>query len=320
MIKISVREEEIREIEKEISEIEKDAIYKQIDNVIKVMKLEGVEILTIEDAYKKYDWVKKYIRKPLSGYFMRIEGVQKAPISTCFLIERPNIRQNLTNLIVLEKGAKVLFRTLCASALTNISSVHTDYTKLIMKENSEMTIEHIHRWGNRSFVAMSLDADLEKNAKLNYTYRSLESPRELYSFTKGKCHENATANVVVATLAEKSKIIMNENFWLQEDNASAIVKLRVVGKEKGFVKATSRVVAEGTNTKGHLDCQGLMVADDTELDLVPELNSKNRTAMLTHEASIGRITDDVLTYLKARGLTENEAIDLIVSGFLSTKI
>ena len=251
---------------------------------------------------------------------MRIKGVQKSPISTCFIIEHPNIRQNLTNIIVLEKGTKVVFRTLCASALTNLSAVHTDYTKLIMKENSEITIEHIHRWGNRSFVVMALDADLDKNAKMNYTYRSLESPRKLYSYTKGKCKENASANVVIATLAERSRIIMNENFMLQEDNASAIVKLRVVGKEKGFVKATSKVIAEGQNTKGHLDCQGLMVAEDSELDLIPELNSKNKTAMLTHEASIGRITEDVLTYLKARGLTEEEAIDLIISGFLSTKI
>jgi hypothetical protein len=50
--------------------------------------------------------------------------------------------------------------------------------------------------------------------------------------------------------------------------------------------------------------------------LVPELVNENKDALLTHEASIGRISEEELNYLRARGLSENEAIDLIVAGFL----
>ena len=308
------------EIEKEVEDIQKNAIYQQIDNVIKILKLEGVEILTINDAIKKYSWIGKYIKKPLSGYFIRVRGMQKAPISTCFLIDTPNIKQHLTNVIVVEENAKVTFRTLCAANRANLSSVHTDYTKLILKENAEIRIEHLHRWGTRDFVSMALNVEMGKNSKLEYVYRSLESPKKLYSVTKGICEENATAKILASVVTENSIIKINDEFWLIGDKSSAVIKFRVAGREKGYAKTVSKIVAEGGNTKGHLDCQGLMISENSELDMIPELISRNKTATLTHEASIGRITEDVLTYLKARGLTESSAIDLIVAGFLATNV
>ena len=69
--------------------------------------------------------------------------------------------------------------------------------------------------------------------------------------------------------------------------------------------------------RGHLDCQGLVVGEKAMIRLVPSLVVKNKNALLTHEASIGKISEDELNYLRSRGLNKSEAIDLIVSGFLA---
>lgn len=308
---------EIKVDKRLIEEIKSRAVYKQINDQVSLISIPGVEILSIHEAHKKYDWVKKYIPSPIGGYFIWAKETVNFPLSTCFLISSPRVVQRLTNLIVLEKGVKVTFRTLCAAELPDLAGHHTDYTKLIMKDNSTLIVDHVHRWGNRDLVSMSLDAEIGQNAVLNYTYRSLESPKKFITMTKGKCYKNASVNIFIAALAENSQIQMREEFSLIEDNSDAIIKLRIVGKDNGDVKAVSKIITYGNNTKGHLDCQGLMIADNTRIDLIPELDSRNKTSLLTHEASIGRISEDILNYLRSRGLSEDEAIDLIVSGFLS---
>lgn len=294
-------------------------MYKQENNQVLLVPIEGVEVLPIHDAFKRYSWVRKYLPNPLGGYFIWVKKTPTFPLSTCFLISSPRVIQRLTNLIVLEKGVKVTFRTLCAAESPDLAGHHTDYTILIMKMGSTMIVDHVHRWGNRDLVSMSLNALIGKDAKLIYTYRSLESPKKFITMTKGKCMTGATADIFIAALAEESQIRMQENFILKGDNSKSIVKLRIVGRKKGDVKALSKIVTYGNDAHGHLDCQGLMIDDDTRIDLVPELDSRNKTSMLTHEASIGRISEDILNYLRSRGLSEDEAVNLIVSGFLSVE-
>jgi Fe-S cluster assembly scaffold protein SufB len=69
-------------------------------------------------------------------------------------------------------------------------------------------------------------------------------------------------------------------------------------------------------SKGHLDCQGLLVDKKSKISLIPALICQNKETQITHEASIGKISEEQLTYLRMRGLSEKEAIDLICSGFL----
>lgn len=76
-----------------------------------------------------------------------------------------------------------------------------------------------------------------------------------------------------------------------------------------------RMVANEAGT-GHVDCMGLLLAEDVAINVTPELINKNKDASLTHEASVGKISEENLNYLRSRGLTEDEAIDLIVAGFL----
>lgn len=67
---------------------------------------------------------------------------------------------------------------------------------------------------------------------------------------------------------------------------------------------------------GHVDCMGLLLSENSSVQAIPELINRNKDASLTHEASVGKISEETLNYLRSRGLTENEAINLIVTGFL----
>jgi len=89
----------------------------------------------------------------------------------------------------------------------------------------------------------------------------------------------------------------------------------LAGRKNSKITAHSSIIATAPS-KGHLDCQGLLVDKNSEISLIPELICHNKNAQITHEASIGRISEEQLSYLRMRGLKEEEAIDLIVAGFL----
>ena len=104
---------------------------------------------------------------------------------------------------------------------------------------------------------------------------------------------------------------------LKGKGSSGIINLRLVSGKKSKVLAHSQVIAD-SESKGHLDCQGLLTDKKSNISLIPELVCKNKLAQITHEASIGKISQEQLNYLRTRGLTEKQATNLIINGFLET--
>lgn len=77
------------------------------------------------------------------------------------------------------------------------------------------------------------------------------------------------------------------------------------------------MVGKAERVSGHLDCRGLMLSNEGKIVAVPQLDAENIDAKLTHEAAIGRIAEEEIFYLMTRGLSEDEAVSMIVRGFLN---
>ncbi len=307
--------------------------YAQIDNKTpKICRISGVEILPSKIAWEKYNWTKKYFqKKPKQGYFIWVKKNISSYFSTCVSIAAKNTKQNLQNLLVIEKNLKVNLQGICNSQRKNLSGQHKAQGKIILKENSALKYEHIQSWDKSDIVESDYQFILEKNSKLDYSYKNFQSPKKLKINTRINTFEKASANLNIIINSIQSDININDILILKEKNSSGIIKLRLVGKENSRISAHSQVRAEA-ESKGHLDCQGLLVSSEkfhselacrrgrivekSIIKLIPELVCQNKKAQITHEASIGKISEEELNYLRMRGLTEKQAIDLIVNGFL----
>lgn len=109
-----------------------------------------------------------------------------------------------------------------------------------------------------------------------------------------------------------------ESVYLTElngDNSSADVVSRSVAKEESYQKYTSRIVGNSKCT-GHTECDAILM-DNARVLAIPELDAKNLDASLVHEAAIGKIAGDQLIKLMTLGLTEEEAEEQIINGFLA---
>jgi len=295
----------------------KSANFWQIDHKVKnILQVKGVIVSSSPVAWEKFYWTRKYFeKKPKEGYFVWIKKQVNFPLSTCITIASPKIYQNLRNLLVIEKNIKAKANVVCNAKENFLYGKHFAKGKLILKQGSFLVYNHVHKWGEKDFVSPDYQFILEKNSRLIYNYQNLFPPENLELKTTIFSGEKSSSNLNFLINGLNSKIRVKDAILLEGKNSQGIVKLRLVGRENSQILAQS-IISANVPARGHLDCQGLLVDKTSKIALLPQLICRNKEAQITHEASIGKISEEELTYLRMRGLTEKEAIDLIVSGFL----
>jgi Fe-S cluster assembly scaffold protein SufB len=295
----------------------KSVHYLQVNNKVKeFFSPKGTVVLPSYQAWERFDWTRKLFgKKPKEGYFVWIKEQPKIPLTTCVSIASPRTSQSLLNLLVIEKNIKAKANVVCNALKGNLCGSHRAEGKLILKEGASLDYIHNHQWGSEDFVSPNYQFILEKNSRLKYDYRNLFPPKTLELKTAIFNKESSSSSLNFVINGVNSKVKLEEKILLEGKDSQGILRLRLVGKENSQISARSTILAKASG-KGHLDCQGLLVDDKSKISLVPELICQNRQAQITHEASIGRISEEELVYLRMRGLRESEAIDLIVNGFL----
>jgi len=302
---------------KSAKNVKKDFNFWQVDNRIeRINEDKGLIILPSPLAWEKFAWLREWFKeKPKEGYFIWVKKQLDFPLSACVTIASAKVKQSLTNILVIEKNIKAKANVMCHAAKNDLAGTHVAIGKLVLKEGSFLEYNHVHKWGEKDLVNPDYQFVLEKDSRLIYNYQNLFPAKKLNLVNSVIAKKNSSAQISFVVNGDNSEISLNEEIVLKEENAQAVLKLRLVGRKNSQITAKSRVVAKAP-VKGHLDCQGLLVDEKSTISLTPELVCENRMAQITHEASIGRISEEELNYLRMRGLTESEAIDLIVSGFL----
>jgi hypothetical protein len=106
---------------------------------------------------------------------------------------------------------------------------------------------------------------------------------------------------------------------LEGNGAATELATRAIATDNAVV--TMRVLVEArAPAKGHVECSGLLMSPYANVETIPQLAARHHDAVLTHEASIGRLAEDEINYLQAKGFTYDEAVSLLVRGFITTDI
>ncbi|MCK4492111.1 MAG: SufD family Fe-S cluster assembly protein [Candidatus Altiarchaeales archaeon] len=291
--------------------------YLQVDHEIQqVLAEKGVTIMSSPEAYRKFRWTWDHFRRePEEGYFIWVKKQIDHPLTTCIAMSSPKVSQNPGNLVVIEENIKVEIHSVCNAIEENLRGEHVGHSKIIVKENSELKMRHLHSWGKRDLVESGLEFLLGKGAGLSHTYKCLSVPRRLKIENITFLDSRSSANSETVVLARGGEVDLHDSTFLNGEESGGVMKLRMIADKGSRISSHSRMIANNAG-KGHLDCTGLLLDEKSVIDSVPELLNKNKKAILTHEASIGRISEESLNYLRSRGLTEDEAINLIVTGFL----
>lgn len=300
---------------------------------------EGVEILSTRQAFEKYDWVKDYMWNAMSpekdkytaktyleesdGYFIRVKKGYKArhPVQTCMLIKRNKTLQNLHNIIIMEEGSSLEIITGCSTTHSSGDSLHVGVSEIYLQDDSNLQFSMIHSWGKETSVRPRTAATIGKGASYTNNYILLNPVGSLQSYPVSNLNgEGASCTFNTMCLAEKgSNVDTGGIAVLNASGTNAQIMSRSITKG-GRMVARGRLVGNAPGAKAHLECRSLVLEDGGMTLAIPELETSVADVEMTHEAAVGKIARDQIEYLMSRGLTEDEAIGMIVRGFLAGSI
>ncbi len=286
----------------------KNAHYWQVDHrVKKISEKEGVIVLPGSQAWEKFKWSRKWFKqKPKEGYFIWIKKPIDFPLLGCVTVASSGISQNLNNLLVVENNLRVKVNATCNVAKKNLEAIHKAKGKIVLKKGASLEYSHFHQWGEEDMVETDYEFMLEENSKLLYDYKNFSPPKNLNIKNNIFGGAASSSDLSFVVNGRKSNANLEENLFLQGKNSQGQIKLRMVGRDKSKIKAKSTVTAKAPS-KGHLDCQGLLLDRNSAISLIPQLNCQHPQSQITHEASIGKIQQEQLNYLRMRGFNRRRS-------------
>ena len=313
----------------------------QMDNapVHSSVRQEGVEVMAVSQALEKYDWLSDYWWQAVAvdtdkytanielnqhnGYFIRALPGYKTiyPVQACLYLAKARLVQNVHNIIIAEENSELHIITGCTTASNEEAGLHLGVSEFYIKRGAKVTFTMIHNWNPEIAVRPRTAAIVEENGLFLSNYVLMKPVRSLQMYPAARCvGENAVVrynSILVAppgsSLDVGSRAILNAKGAKTEIISRAITT-------GGNIIARGYIEGNAPDVKGHLECRGLILTGEGTIYAIPELRGTLAGIDLSHEAAVGKIAEEEVEYLMARGLTRTEATATIVRGFLRVDI
>jgi Fe-S cluster assembly scaffold protein SufB len=300
---------------------------------------QGLEVMDINDAREKYDWLSAYWWKAVKadadkytahaelqhnhGYFLRALPGAKAefPLQACLYMNRNGLVQTVHNLIIAEENSELNIITGCAAGKSMKKGLHIGISEFYVKRNAKVTFTMIHNWAEEVAVRPRSTAIVEENGLFLSNYICMRPVQTIQMYPTAYCAgKNATVRYHTVLLAhEGSHMDIGSRVFLKAEGSRAEVVTRAI-TQGGDIIARGHLVGEAPDIKAHLECRGLILSEKGSIHAIPELEGKVSDVDMSHEAAVGKIAAEEIQYLMARGLNTEEATAAIVRGFLDVQI
>ena len=306
-------------------------------NVAKELEPLGVIYENFDTAIKKYpELVKKYFSHlvPINdhkfialhyalfsgGSFVYIpKGVKlNNPLQSYFRLNTPGAGQFEHTLIIVEDDASMEFIEGCSAPGYNELNLHCGCVELFVMNNASLKFSTIENWSKNLLNLNTKKAIVGTNSRIEWIMGSFGSkismlyPMTILNGENSKCE---TTQISFAgkgqNLDTGLKVVHNAK------NTSTRVNSKSISKDGGICTFRSNIWVKknATNSKLALSCESLMLDSESRSDTIPVSNIENDDVTFSHEAKIGKISEDSIFYLMSKGLSEEEAVGMLVRGF-----
>ena len=300
---------------------------------------QGVIYTDMETAVREYpELVKKHFMKcvPISdhkfvalhaavwsgGSFVYVpKGIKlDIPLQSYFRLNSPESGQFEHTLIIVDEDADLHFIEGCSAPKYNKVNLHAGCVELFVKENAKLRYSTIENWSKNMLNLNTKKAIVEKNGVMEWVTGSFGSRISMLypmSILKG---ENAKMEYTGISFAgEGQNLDTGLKIVHGAKNTASVVNSKSISKSGGIANFRSNVLVtpEADGSKATISCESLMLDDWSVSDTIPVSNIQTDDVEFSHEAKIGKISDETIFYLMSRGLSEEEAKAMIVRGFAS---
>jgi len=257
-----------------------------------------------------------------AGNFIHVkEGAKiRFPAQSCFLLKAERHEQVLHNIIVLEPGSELHLITGCTAASYSNVGKHIAVTEIFVRKGATLTYTMVHDWAPEVEVRPRTGIVVEEGGTYLSNYIALTRVKHIDTNPLAWVEAGGTARFNSILYAKEGSFFdVGGRIDLRGAGARGEIVSRVVAT-KSSVISRGLITGGNADTKGHMECNGIMLDDKAVIHAVPELKATYPDTELSHEAAVGKIAGEQLNYLMSRGLSEEKARSLIIRGFLDVKI
>ena len=298
----------------------------------------GVIFVSIEDGLKNHeDLFREYFGTVIphtdnkfaalnsavwsGGSFVYVpKGVKvELPLQAYFRMNTANLGQFERTLIIVEEGAEVHYVEGCTAPIYTTDSFHSGVIEIVVKDGARSRYTTIQNWSVNVYNLVTQRAMVHKNAKHEWVDANLGSQLTMKYPSCYLIGEGAYGGILSMAFAGKGqhqdtggKVIHVAPHTTSRITSKSISKDGGRASYRGLLKIYKNAVGSRSNVV----CDALLLDEESRSDTYPYIEIDESDVSVGHEASVSKIGEEQLFYLRSRGLSEEEAITMAVSGFI----
>ena len=243
------------------------------------------------------------------------------PLQSYFRLNAPGAGQFEHTLIIVDEGADLHFIEGCSAPKYNVANLHAGCVELFVGKNARLRYSTIENWSKNMYNLNTKRAMVEEGGTIEWVSGSFGSHVSyLYPMTILKGDNSHMEYTGITFSGHDQDLDTGAKVVHSGKNTSSYINAKSISKDGGVGTFRSSVVFTETaeKSKAAVSCQSLMLDNISRSDTIPAMDIRCGDADVGHEAQIGRISDEAVFYLMSRGISEDDARAMIVSGFADT--
>ena len=299
---------------------------------------QGIIFLDLDEAVHQHpELVKKYFMKCVpntdhkyaalhgavfsGGTFLYIpKGVKMTePLQAYFRMNSASMGQFEHTLIILEEDSEAQYIEGCSAPKYGENALHAGCVEVYVQKNAKFRYSSVENWSRDTYNLNTKRALVSENAKMEWVGGNMGSAvTMLYpaSILVGKNAQSDFLGIAVAGKDQNQDTGFKATILAEGGRVNiiskSITKANGIATYRGIVDVKKNAI----NSVVNIECDALLF-DNSVSDTIPTMNVENDSTSLTHEATAGKISEEVLFFLESRGISEEAAKGMIVNGFLN---
>ena len=333
--KLGIPEAEQKFLAGASAQYESEVVY---HNMLEEVKEKGVIFLDIDSGLREYPEIfKKYFDTVIpyndnkfsalngavwsGGSFIYVPpGVKlDKPLQSYFRINSERMAQFERTLIIVDKGSDIHYVEGCTAPSYSKDSLHAGVVEIVVLEGAKCRYTTIQNWSKNIYNLVTQRAKVAKNGSMEWVDGNIGSAVTMKYPTCILAGEGAKGTCITIAVADSHQILDSgaKMIHLAPNTSSQIIS-KSISRTGGKVnyRGLVRHQKNATNAKSKVECDTLILDDKSTSDTVPTNMMMNNESIIEHEATVSKVSEDQLFYLMSRGLTKEQATEMIVMGFI----
>ena len=240
------------------------------------------------------------------------------PLQSYFRLNAPGAGQFEHTLIIVDEGAYLHFIEGCSAPKYNVANLHAGCVELYVGKNAKLRYSTIENWSKNMYNLNTKRAIVEEGGTIEWVSGSFGSHVSyLYPMSILKGDDSRMEFTGITFAGEGQNLDTGAKVVHTGKRTSSYINTKSISKDGGIstFRSSVQIGKQASGSKASVSCQSLLLDDISRSDTVPAMDIRTRDANVGHEAKIGRISDEAVFYLMSRGISEEDARAMIVSGF-----